>query len=126
MEKTTKISDSSRLANSILKGLIDKKGIDIIELDLRKVESAVCEYFIICSGGSDRQVNALANAVKDIVIEEESEKPWHIEGMDNCSWVLLDYANVVVHIFQEETREFYKLEELWADATVRSIELIDE
>lgn len=125
MEKTTENSDSRRLTNSVLKGLLDKKGTNILELDLRNIESAVCDYFVICSGGSDRQVNALANAVKDTVIEDESEKPWHIEGMDNCTWVLLDYANVVVHIFLEETREFYKLEELWADANVKTIETID-
>ncbi|MDB9724885.1 ribosome silencing factor [Salibacteraceae bacterium] len=125
MEKTTEITDSRRLTNSILKGLLDKKGNNIIEMDLREIESAVCDYFVIASGGSNRQVNALANAVKDTVVEDLGEKPWHIEGMDNCSWVLLDYANVVVHVFQEETREFYKLEELWADATVKSIETID-
>ncbi len=125
MEKPTQSSDSRLLTDSVLKGLLDKKGKDILELDLRHIDSAVCDYFIICSGGSNRQVNALANAAKDMVIEEQDEKPWHIEGLDNSEWVLLDYANVVVHIFQEETREFYKLEELWGDATIKPIELID-
>lgn len=126
MKLSVETSNSRQLSDSILKGLLDKKGIDILELDLRNIDSAVCDYFIICSGGSDRQVNALANAVKDTVIEEQDEKPWHIEGLENSVWVLLDYANVVVHIFQEETREFYKLEELWGDATVKPIENIDE
>lgn len=119
MEKGNSIA----LKNSAINGLLDKKGINILELDLRKIESAVCDFFIICSGSSDRQVSALANAVKDTVQEEVGEKPWHLEGMENATWVLLDYANVVIHIFQEETREFYKLEELWADAIVNPISI---
>lgn len=125
MKNTSDISNSRSLADSIQKGLLDKKGINILELDLRNIESAVCDYFLVCSGGSDRQVLALADSVKDAVIEDHGEKPWHIEGLENATWVLMDYANVVVHVFQEETREFYKLEELWADATVNVIESID-
>ncbi len=114
-------SNSKIIKESALAGLIDKKGINIVELDLQEIESAVCDYFIICSGGSDRQVNALANSVKEAVQNDTGEKPWHIEGLENSTWVLMDYANVVIHIFQEETREFYKLEELWADASVKSV-----
>ena len=82
----------------------------------------MCDYFIICHADSTTQVSALAESVEDTVRIEMGEKPWNSEGQTNATWILLDYSNVVVHVFQRETREFYNLEELWADAKIQEIE----
>ncbi len=100
----------------ILKGIDDTKGEDIKLLDLRGIDNTVCDYFIVCSGNSNTQVNAISGAVQKLVSKELKDKPWHIEGLENGEWVLMDYINVVVHIFQKKTREFYDIEGLWGDA----------
>ncbi len=100
----------------ILKGIDDTKGEDVKLLDLRAIENTVCDYFIVCSGNSNTQVNAISGAVQKLVSKELKDKPWHVEGLENGEWVLMDYVNVVVHIFQKKTREFYDIEGLWGDA----------
>ena len=107
---------TQELARTIAEAIDDKKGENIICLDLRKLDNAVCQYFIVCNANSTTQVGAIADGVHDKVYEKLDEKPIHSEGYDNCLWVLLDYGDVVVHVFQTEQRDFYKLEELWADA----------
>jgi len=109
------------LLGSILNGIFEKKGQDVLKIDLRKLESRIADYFIICHGSSTNQVDSLCDSVEDIVIKETGEKPVHIEGLENCFWVLLDYGNVVVHIFLEEYRHFYSLESLWADAPMEAM-----
>lgn len=109
---------SQTLQNAIILGLEDKKGKDIVVLDLSKINEAVTETFIICTGESNTQVNALAESVEKTVREKTGEKPWHIEGKTNAEWVLLDYVDVVVHIFQKNFRDFYNIEELWNDAEI--------
>jgi ribosome-associated protein len=104
------------LLSSIITGIFDKKGHDVLKIDLRKLENRIADYFVICHGTSTTQVDALCDSVDDTVRKKAGEKPLHIEGLDNCFWVLLDYGNVVVHIFLEKYREFYSLESLWADA----------
>ncbi len=104
------------LLSSIITGIFEKKGHDVLKIDLRKLENSIADYFIICHGTSTTQVDALCDSVEDTVREKAGEKPLHVEGLDNCFWVLLDYGNVVVHIFLEKYREFYSLESLWADA----------
>lgn len=104
------------LLSSIIAGIFEKRGHDVLKIDLRKLENSIADYFVICHGTSTTQVDALCNSVEDTVIKKAGEKPLHIEGLDNCFWVLLDYGNVVVHIFLEKYREFYSLESLWADA----------
>ena len=116
-----KQSPSEELIACIIKGLQEKKGFDIVAIDLKPVNSSVCDSFIICHGTSSTQVDALADSVLSEVKKDLGINAWHKEGFENSEWILLDYIDVVVHIFQEEQREFYKLEKLWADADVRHI-----
>ena len=110
------------LLRSVIKGIYNKKGLDVLKIDLRRFENRISDYFVICHGSSVTQVDSICDSVEDIVRKEAGEKPMHIEGLDNCFWVLLDYGNVVVHIFLEEYRNFYSLESLWADATIEKME----
>lgn len=110
------------LLASIIKGIHEKKGQNVLKIDLRKLENRITDYFIICHASSTTQVSALSDSIDDIVRKEALEKPLHIEGLDNCFWVLIDYGNVVVHIFLEEYRSFYSLESLWADAEIETAE----
>jgi ribosome-associated protein len=105
----------------ILKGIFEKKGQNVLTIDLRKLENRITDYFVICHGSSTTQVDSLCDSVEDTVRMESGEKPFHVEGLDNCFWVLLDYGNVVVHIFLDEYRNFYSLESLWADATIEAV-----
>ena len=118
---TKNISTDDLLA-SIIKGIEDVKGLDIDILDLREIENSVCDYFIICNGNSNTQVNAIVSSVQKGVSKELKDKPWHVEGTDNAEWVLMDYVNVVVHVFQKHIREYYNIESLWGDAKITSIE----
>lgn len=113
--------ETDLILGSVLKGIIEKKGHNVLKIDLKKLENRVTDYFVICHGNSVTQVDALCDSVEDTVRTETGEKPWHVEGLDNCYWVLLDYGTVVVHIFLEEYRNFYSLESLWADGKTESI-----
>lgn len=113
---------SELLSQVIIKGIQEVKGHDILSIDLRNISNSVSDFFVICHGTSDTQVEAIARSVEDLVEVELDEKPLHKEGADNAEWILMDYFNVVVHIFKPESREFYNLEKLWADATVKEIE----
>lgn len=110
------------LIANILKGIEEIKGNDIQVLDLRDIENTVCDYFIICNGGSNTQVNAIVGSIQKIVSKAIQEKPWHVEGANNAEWVLIDYVHVVVHVFQKHIREFYDIEGLWGDAKTLKIE----
>ncbi|MEQ3691563.1 MAG: ribosome silencing factor [Flavobacterium sp.] len=118
---TKNISNDDLLAN-IIKGIEDVKGADIDILDLREIDNTVCDYFIICNGNSNTQVNAITNSIQKVVSKELKDKPWHVEGSENGEWVLMDYVNIVVHIFQKHIREYYNIESLWGDAKITSIE----
>ncbi len=115
-------ADADQIVAEIIKGIEEVKGQEIQILDLREIENTVCDYFIICSGTSNTQVNAIVNSVQKLVSKSLKEKPWHVEGSDNAEWVLLDYVHVVVHVFQKHIREFYDIEGLWGDAKSVSIE----
>jgi ribosome-associated protein len=110
------------LLESIIKGIFEKKGQNVLKIDLRKLENRITDYFVICHASSTTQVSALCDSVDDTVRMTAGEKPLHMEGLDNCFWVLLDYGNVIVHIFLEEYRNFYSLESLWADAAIVAME----
>jgi ribosome-associated protein len=110
------------LLNSVIKGIFEKKGHNVLKIDLRKLENRITDYFVICHASSGTQVSAICDSVDDTVRMETGEKPLHIEGLDNCFWVLLDYGNVIVHVFLEEYRTFYSLESLWADAAIEVME----
>ena len=114
--------NTDNLISNVIEGIENVKGEEINILDLRKIENVACKYFIICTGNSSTQVNAITSSIRKCVSKELSEKPWHIEGLENCKWVLMDYVDVVVHIFNKETREFYKLEELCEEAEATTIE----
>lgn len=116
-----KLENTDVLLTSIIKGIEEVKGNDIEILDLRSIETAVCDYFVICNGNSNTQVNAIVNSVQKLVSKELKDKPWHVEGTDNAEWVLMDYVSIVVHVFQKEIREYYNIEGLWGDAKITSI-----
>ncbi len=117
-----KQDEAELLLEYIFKGIFDKKGQDIVKIDLRGLENRIADFFVICHASSVTQVDSLCESVEDNVRTGAGEKPAHVEGLDNCYWVLLDYGNVVVHIFLEEYRNFYSLESLWADASIEAIE----
>ena len=117
-----KLDVSDILLETIIEGILQVKGIDTSILNLKKIETAVCKYFVICSGTSNTHVSSIADSVKKNVSKEVQEKPWHIEGLNTSEWILMDYSDIVVHVFQQETREFYRLEDLWGDAKIRKIE----
>jgi len=114
--------DTNEEVKVVIKGIQEVKGKDIVHLDLTKIPNAVCDHFLICHGESDTQVAAIATSVQKMMRETIGEKPWHVEGTQNAEWILVDYVNIVVHIFHKDKREFYDLEGLWADATINSIE----
>ena len=110
-----------KLIRLIIDGIEDVKGNEISLLDLRKLENRISDYFIICDGNSNTQVNAIINSVTKKVSKELKDKPWGVEGTENAEWVLIDYVNVVVHVFQKKIREYYNIEELWGDAKATKI-----
>ena len=114
-------SNADELISKIISGVEDVKGIDISLLDLRDIENTVCSYFIVCSGSSNTHVNAIVSSVQKTVSKELREKPFHTEGLENSEWVLIDYVNIVVHVFQKPIREYYNIEELWGDAKTTQI-----
>ena len=114
-------SESTELCEAIVEGMKENKANDIVILDLRHLESAVCDYFVLCSGDSTTHVDGISNAVTRYVRKSIKEKPWHIEGKTNSDWILLDYINVVGHIFYKEARSFYDIEELWSDANKTNV-----
>jgi len=113
---------SEKLCDAIVKGMQEKKAVDIVVLDLRKVKNAVADFFVICSGGSDKQLDAISDSVDEEVYKTVKENPWHVEGKSNKEWMLLDYFDVVAHIFRKDRREFFALEKLWGDAEITEIQ----
>lgn len=113
------------LVDTIVDAIQDIKGKNIVVLELSEIPNSVAEFFIICSGESNTQVDGISNSVVRKTREALKEKPWHKEGLNNSEWILLDYVNVVVHIFYKDVREFYNLEDLWADAKRTDIPNLD-
>ncbi len=122
MPKRTKADHSEKLSQLVVKGMQEKKASDIVVMDLRKVRNAVADFFVICSGNSDKQLDAIAESIDEEVFKSLKEEPWHAEGKNNKEWVLLDYTNVVAHVFKKDRRSFYALEKLWGDAEITEIE----
>ena len=119
---TKENTNADQLIAVILSGIEDVKGLGINILDLREIENTVCDYFIVCEGTSNTHVNAIVNSIQKKVSKETKDKPWHVEGSDNAEWVLMDYVNVVVHVFQKHVREYYDIESLWGDAVTTQVE----
>ena len=115
-------SDPDQLIALIIDGIEDVKGQNISILDLRSIENTVCDYFVICDGNSNTQVNAIVNSIQKKVSKAAHEMPYQIEGTENAEWILMDYINVVIHVFQKHKREYYDIENLWGDAKITEIE----
>lgn len=108
--------NTTQLTDAIVRAMQDKKAANIISLDLTSLEGSICDAFVICNAESTTQVAAIAGGIEEATVKELQDKPWRVQGLDNALWVAMDYGNVMVHIFQTEMRDFYRLEELWADA----------
>ena len=115
------LKTSEILANIIIEGMQEVKAKEIVSLDLRNIEISVCDFFIVCHGTSNTHASAIADSVIEETLKSIKEKPWHKEGLTNGDWILLDYGNVVAHIFQKETRDYYNIEKLWGDADIHLI-----
>ena len=120
--KKAAVNPEQELLDAIVDGVLDKKGQNILVFDLRPAGNGSTDWFVVCHGNSNTQAAAIANSVDDKVRKTLNIKPWHTEGFQNAEWILLDYVNVVVHVFQEPIRDFYRLEDLWADAPITKIE----
>ena len=118
MSKKKTLDTADILANIIIEGMQENKAKEIASLNLKEIESAVCDYFIICHGTSNTHISAIADSVINETLTTLNDKPFNKEGLGNGEWVLLDYGNVVAHIFQRETRDFYNIEKLWGDANI--------
>ena len=114
-------STEDSLISNIVYGIENVKGLDVSILDLRDIENTVCRYFVVCTGSSNTHVSAIVSAIKKTVSKELKEKPFHTEGNENAEWVLIDYINVVVHVFQKQIREYYNIEELWGDSKTTKV-----
>ena len=121
MSKKKMLDAADILANVIIEGMQENKAKEIVSLNLKEIETAVCDYFIICHGTSNTHVSAIADSVIEETIKTLKDKPFNREGLENGEWILLDYGNVVVHVFQRETRDFYNIEKLWGDADIDHI-----
>ena len=115
-KSAARLTKNSKIIKTIIAAIKEKKGENIISLDLRKINEAVADFFIICEAGNQPQIRAISDNVEDKVKELCSENPYHHEGYNNLQWVLIDYVNVVVHVMLPESRKFYRLEEMWSDA----------
>ena len=120
MKKRT--NETEILVSNVIKGIHEKKGQNVLKIDLRKFDGRIADFFVVCHASSNSQVGAICDSVEETVRKEAGEKPLRIEGLENCFWALVDYGNVVAHIFIEEYRSFYSLESLWADAEIEVIE----
>jgi ribosome-associated protein len=117
-----KLINNNKLLDTIYEALFRKKANDVVLIDLSGLENAITNYFIICDADSNIQVRAIADSVEELVFANHAKKAWHKEGYENCIWILLDYEDIIVHIFQKPIRNYYRLEELWADGIILNIE----
>ena len=125
MAKKIVKDDTEILLTEIITSMQDKKAKDIVSINLSKIENSITKYFVICNGNSTTQVDSIFNNVMEKVNENINMKPFHKEGYENSEWILIDYFDIVVHIFIKDVRNFYKLEELWADGVFKKYENID-
>jgi|SRR5581483_11035338 len=121
MQKTGKKQNPVQLKDAVIQGIADKKGKNIVCLNMSKIPEAISDYFIICEGDSSIQVDTIARSVEETVFNLTGEEAFHREGYENSEWILLDYVDIVVHVFQPHIRGFYNLENLWADAESEEI-----
>jgi ribosome-associated protein len=115
-------TDTEVLVETVVFGLQEKKGTNIAILDMRELENSVCQFFVICEGESNTHVSAVAGAAEEMVLKMLQERPYHVEGERSAQWIIIDFVDVVVHVFQKANRAFYNIEGLWADAKQTDIE----
>ncbi|HEK21548.1 MULTISPECIES: ribosome silencing factor [unclassified Mucilaginibacter] len=120
MVKSKVINESAYISELAIHGMQEKKGNDLVRLDLRNINSSVADYFVVCHADSTTQVKAIAGSVEDEVYKALQIEPWRKEGLEHGEWILLDYVDVVVHIFRTDKREYYGVEDLWGDAEIKS------
>jgi ribosome-associated protein len=120
MVKSKVINESAYISELAIHGMQEKKGNDLVRLDLRNVNSSVADYFVICHADSATQVKAIAHSVEEEIYKAIQQEPWRKEGLEYGEWILLDYVDVVIHIFRTDKREFYGVEDLWGDAEIKS------
>ncbi|MFV0554303.1 MAG: ribosome silencing factor [Mangrovibacterium sp.] len=121
MNSSNNKDKTQALLDAIVEGMARVKGLNIVQIDLQPINHSECDYFVICHGNSNTQVGAIANSVEDTVQELTNEKLYRKDGYNNKQWILLDFSHVMVHVFQHDTRQFYDLEHLWADASIKNI-----
>lgn len=121
MTKETK-KYTQQLLETIVDGMQEVKAHDIVTLDLREIPNAIADYYVVCHGESSTQVDSIAKSIERETAKELQEKPYRTEGMQNSTWILVDYISIIVHVFYKETRDFYDIEGLWADAVITNIE----
>lgn len=122
MNSSINIDKPDEFINIITESIFEKKGSDVVSVDLQKVEQSITDYFIICHGDTNTQVDAIADNIIYKIKKDTGISPWHKEGFENAQWILIDYSNVIIHVFQKEQRDFYNLEDLWADGEVKRLE----
>lgn len=115
------MTETTELINTIIEGIQEKKGQKIVVADLDQTGNSICQYFIICQGNSPTHVSALAEEVREYVRKNAGVKPEAVDGLQNAEWVAMDYSDIIVHVFLPETRAYYDLEHLWADASLKEI-----
>ncbi|WP_266204128.1 ribosome silencing factor [Pontibacter kalidii] len=124
MKETKVEATSDILAELVVKGMQERKASDIVVMNLKSLKNAVSDYFVIASASSDTQLDAIATSIEEEVYKATAQNPWQTEGRINKEWVLLDYVDVVAHVFLKDKREFYALEELWGDARIEHVESV--
>ncbi len=122
IRKKKKKDNADELLELIIEAMQEKKAKDIATLNLKSIDKSVCDYYVVCHADSNTQVEAIAKNVDGLVKKKTGEDPWHTEGFQNAEWILLDYVNIVVHVFQKSQRDFYGIERLWADAEIKHID----
>ena len=125
MQKKTKVIENEQIVEKIVEGIQERKGKEIVVVNMRKLKEAPCSYFVICEGDSNVHVNAVALSIKDYVQKEIDIKPYASDGFENCEWIAMDYGQIIVHVFQRATRQYYDIDHLWADADLQHIENIN-
>ncbi|WP_342645957.1 ribosome silencing factor [Mucilaginibacter sp. CSA2-8R] len=119
MVKNKALNESTYISELAIHGIQEKKGNDIVRLDLRNIKSSVSDYFVICHADSSTQVRAIANSIEDEIFKATQTDPWRKEGLEHGEWILLDYIDVVIHVFKTDKREYYGVEDLWGDAEIK-------
>ncbi|BDD02804.1 ribosome silencing factor [Aureibacter tunicatorum] len=118
MKEKKQVIDSKKLSEIIAQGMLEKKASNVVIMDLREISGAIADFFVISSGNSETQVEAIADSVEEFSYKAIEENPWHKEGFTNKEWILLDYVDVVAHVFKKDRREFFNIEGMWGDAKI--------